>query len=326
MAELSVFESDGELFVDSRLIAERLGIEHESFLRTLETYETQIEQAFGVFRFEIGKPTGPQGGRPSRFAFLNEDQATFVMTLSRNSPEVVQAKIDLVVAFASAKARLKEIREKEQVHRQIPYWYQRIKIALSDTVKPIQSGYFCVYLEMMNFFQEMEVKLGYVLPDLNPETEEHLVPDISIASRFNDWLRSEQPSAKAKRLEFLGSEEIIDFRPGRSNKDRVTKQQVWVGPGLHNHQVRMYNHVYPEASHGKYTVQPARSYPNKYIPIFLYYLENIWIPEFFKPYLFKRSPESWGLIQQRLIELSPAEKSSLSGTLIGKLFPLLPPG
>lgn len=326
MAELSVFENDGELFVDSRLIAERLGIEHESFLKTLETYQTQIEQAFGVFRFEIGKPTSPQGGRPSRFVFLNEDQATFVMTLSRNSPEVVQAKIDLVVAFASAKARLKEIQEKERVQRQVPYWYQRIKIALSDTVNPIQSGYFCVYLEMMNFFQELEIKLGYVLPDLNPETEEHLVPDISIGRKFNAWLRSDQPSANAKRLELLGSEEIIDFRSGRWNKDKVTKKPIWVDPGSHHHEVRVYNHVYPETSHGEYGVQEASSYPNKYIPIFLYYLENIWIPESFKPYLSDRSPEGWAIIEQQLMTLTPIEKSALRGTLLGKLFPLLPPG
>ena len=62
MPPLSVSEhDDGVLVVDSRLVAERLGIEHESFLKTLDTYQSQIERAFGVLRFEIGKPPKSSG-------------------------------------------------------------------------------------------------------------------------------------------------------------------------------------------------------------------------------------------------------------------------
>ena len=63
---LEIFEHDGELVVDSRLIAERLGIEYRSFLETVENYRTQVEQAFGVLRFETAKPTGPQGRRRAK--------------------------------------------------------------------------------------------------------------------------------------------------------------------------------------------------------------------------------------------------------------------
>jgi phage regulator Rha-like protein len=91
MADLEIFDDGDNLYVDSRLIAERLGIEHRSFLQTLGDYETQIEQAFGILRFENAEIDGR--GRPGRYAFLSEDQATFVMTLSRNSPEVVQCAL-----------------------------------------------------------------------------------------------------------------------------------------------------------------------------------------------------------------------------------------
>jgi len=104
MSNLTVQDIDGILLVDSRLIADRLEIEHESFIKTLDTYQPQIEQAFGILRFEIGKNKGR--GRPSRYALLSEDQATFVMTLSRNTPEVVQCKLDLVQAFSRAKQSL----------------------------------------------------------------------------------------------------------------------------------------------------------------------------------------------------------------------------
>lgn len=322
MADLEIFGDGDELFVDSRLIAERLGIEHRSFLETIDNYESQIQQAFGFLRFETAEIDGR--GRPARYALLNEDQASFLMTLSRNTPEVVQCKIDLVKAFSKAKELLKQRHEKAD--KQLSYLYQRLQLALSDSNLPLQRSYFCVYLQMMNFFQELEVRLGFILPDYNPETEEYLVPDISIATRFNDWLRSDVESARLKRKEFLGSEEQVDFRPTRKNKDKVTKKDVWVSAGTHHHEIRMYNHVYPEVSHSKDPIQKARSYPNKYIPIFLYYLEEIWIPEFFKVYLAPKSPDGWTQIEASLKQLSPREKYALRGTLVGKLLPLLPPG
>jgi phage regulator Rha-like protein len=107
MSELSVSEyGDGFLVVDSRLIAERLGIEHENFIGNIKKYQIQAEQAFGFLRFQTGEIQGR--GRPSEYAFLTEEQATFYMTLSRNTPEVVQCKIELVQKFIEAKSLLRQ--------------------------------------------------------------------------------------------------------------------------------------------------------------------------------------------------------------------------
>ena len=46
--------------------------------------------------------------------------------------------------------------------------------------KPLQARYFCIYLEMMRFFNELEVRLGYVVPDVNLVTDEYVIPDVSI--------------------------------------------------------------------------------------------------------------------------------------------------
>jgi phage regulator Rha-like protein len=118
MAELEIIDDGGRLLVDSRLIADRLGIQHDNFLQTLATYETLMEQSFGVLLFQTGKPSGgSKGGRPSRYALLSEDQATFLMTLSRNSPEVVQCKLDLVKSFAKAKEILRKINPVADIDR-----------------------------------------------------------------------------------------------------------------------------------------------------------------------------------------------------------------
>ena len=104
MSAIEIQNQGGVLVVDSRLIAQDLGIEHRSLLQLIDDYQTQVEQAFGILRFENAEIEGR--GRPARFAFLTEDQATFVMTLSRNTDAVVKAKLSLGRSFSAAKAAL----------------------------------------------------------------------------------------------------------------------------------------------------------------------------------------------------------------------------
>jgi len=106
MTEILVFQHEGALLVDSRLIATALGIDHESFMKTINKYQTQAEQAFGFLRFQIGEREGR--GQPEKYYWLTEDQAFFFMTLSRNTPGVVSAKLSLVKSFSEAKESLRQ--------------------------------------------------------------------------------------------------------------------------------------------------------------------------------------------------------------------------
>ena len=74
-------------------------------METIRKYEKQTEQAFGGLRFETAVPEKPTGN-PPQFVYLTEDQATFLMTLSRNTPEVVRCKVILVTQFSQAKKAL----------------------------------------------------------------------------------------------------------------------------------------------------------------------------------------------------------------------------
>jgi phage regulator Rha-like protein len=109
---LQVTEQNGDLVVDSRLIASRLDIQHETFMRTIKKYESKIEQRFGTIRFEIGASEMPDGRinpNPEKFALLTEDQATTLMTFSKNTDAVVECKLDLVAAFSEAKQIIKKV-------------------------------------------------------------------------------------------------------------------------------------------------------------------------------------------------------------------------
>jgi len=204
------------------------------------------------------------------------------------------------------------------------------KLALIDFFRdafgeqPLQQGYFCAFLEMMKFFQELEVHAQYIVPDINPETDKYIVPDISIGQRFNRWLRSEDDGPKQARLEILGSDEPIDFRPQRLNRDRKTHQEIRIPAGNHNREIVRYNHVYPEVSHGSNNVQLVNSYPDKYLPIFKYYLSKIWIPECCHGYISQRDPDGWAFAVNNLLQMPSTARIGLSKTLVGALIPSLP--
>lgn len=95
---------NSQLVVDSRLVAKELGITHKAFSETIRKYTTEIEQDFGQLPIQTAVVKGNNGGgNPEKFYYLNEDQATYLMTLSKNTPQVRACKRQLVKSFRQAK-------------------------------------------------------------------------------------------------------------------------------------------------------------------------------------------------------------------------------
>jgi phage regulator Rha-like protein len=303
---VSFDSEDGEiLVVDSRLVATDLNIEHESFVRTIDSNKAIIESSFGVLYSDSDNKG--RTGRPEKFFWLTEEQSTFLMTLSRNTPEVILCKANLVKAFFKARDLLKD---KFSEKSYVPYWYQRAKIALSDLEKPLPEGYFCIYLRMMDLFFQLETRVNYIIPDISPKTGRRLIPDISIGKKFNDFLRSdEEIDAQARKEFLLGSSLPIDLR--EEGKDFF--------------EIVEYNHVYPPSSHRDKNIWPAKGYPIKYASIFDYYLQEYWIPDRSVQYLKERDPDGIQKIQKTLSQFPPEVIKSLQGTLLGKFIRALPP-
>jgi phage antirepressor YoqD-like protein len=121
MSNLTVQSINSELVVDSRLIAQELGITHKAFKETIRKYENKLESRGGKPPFE----TAPGDVRYAEtFYYLNERQATFLMTLSINTPEVVEAKDKLETAFYNAKQALTQAAPK------LPSNYKEALLAL----------------------------------------------------------------------------------------------------------------------------------------------------------------------------------------------------
>ena len=99
--EIEIVNMDG-LRVDTRTLAPKLDVRHRGIIQNIRSYEAEFSE-LGRVLFEKAPFQTPGGTQEIVYAMLNEDQAYFLLTLSRNSPMVVRAKLSLVKAFKSAR-------------------------------------------------------------------------------------------------------------------------------------------------------------------------------------------------------------------------------
>lgn len=100
MSELVLLHHN-EPMTTSLAIAEGTQNTHESIIKLVRKYVEDLQE-FGTFGFEIQK----SGGRHTEFAYLNEPQATLLITYLRNNEIVRRFKIALVKAFYELRDRL----------------------------------------------------------------------------------------------------------------------------------------------------------------------------------------------------------------------------
>lgn len=100
MSELVLLHHN-EPMTTSLAVAEGTENTHQAIMKMVKTYVSQLQE-FGEVGFQIR--LNPQGS-PTEFAFLNEPQATLLITFLRNSEIVVRFKVALVKAFYELRAR-----------------------------------------------------------------------------------------------------------------------------------------------------------------------------------------------------------------------------
>ncbi len=100
-----VIITDRQPVTTSLIIAEGINNEHASVINLVRTYQ-QILEEFGNVDFK-STYVGETQKRATEYALLNEQQATFLITLMRNSGIVVQFKKELVKAFFAMRDRIR---------------------------------------------------------------------------------------------------------------------------------------------------------------------------------------------------------------------------
>lgn len=149
-------------------------------MKTLNTYCEELEE-LGLLRFQIGavKEIGARGIKYTKYAMLNEDQAIFAATLSRNTRQVVAFKLKLTKAFSHAR---RQLQEQEQYHP--------TSHTLTDTFRPralenlyrVPEGYFSVMGELFKHLYNLEALI-------NRSLDENAMIEISVGLCWSRYAR-----------------------------------------------------------------------------------------------------------------------------------------
>ena len=96
-----VFLKGNTPFTNSLVIAKGTNNEHESIIRLTQKHEARFNRWGKIYfsDFKSGNKNGDLRGRPTKVAFLNEQQATFLITLLKNTDVVLDFKAELVDRF-----------------------------------------------------------------------------------------------------------------------------------------------------------------------------------------------------------------------------------
>ncbi|PSS43618.1 hypothetical protein C6401_10825 [Arthrobacter woluwensis] len=110
MTTIQISQTEDGLRVASTDIAQGAGVEHQATLKLIQTHAASLEE-FGRVGFQI-RPLATAGGtQQQRVAMLNEHQSTLLLTMMRNTPQVVAFKVALVKAFFEMAQQLVKPRE-----------------------------------------------------------------------------------------------------------------------------------------------------------------------------------------------------------------------
>lgn len=100
---LALHSVKGEPRIDSRVLAQHLGNQHKNVRELVEQHRHRFERISQLrFQTEVGKRK-QGGGNPERYALLTEDQAYYLLSLSKNTDRVADLKLRLVLAFREAR-------------------------------------------------------------------------------------------------------------------------------------------------------------------------------------------------------------------------------
>lgn len=131
-----VFIENDTPVTTSLIIANGTKNQHESIIRLINEHTAHFKR-WGQIYFSDLKSGNPKGGRPTRVAILNEQQATFLVTLLRNTDVVVEFKCELVDRFYKMREKLADMRSSGELERlKIRQAGKVERKGLTDAIKP----------------------------------------------------------------------------------------------------------------------------------------------------------------------------------------------
>lgn len=133
MKELVLLKND-EVFTTSEIIAEGAEVSYRSVQKLIEKYYDDVSD-FGQVRFEITSVKYDRGTNDKKIYLLNEEQATFVISLMKNTRVVIDFKKELVKQFFQMRKFILEKHSEEWI--QTRYQSKINRKAETDIIKQL---------------------------------------------------------------------------------------------------------------------------------------------------------------------------------------------
>lgn len=135
MKEL-VFMKGNEPVTTSLIIADGTGNEHKSIIRLINEHKAHFER-WGKIYFSDLKSLNKNDdlrGRPTKVAYLNEQQATFLITLLRNNDIVLEFKSELVDRFYKMREALlnRQNAQWQEIRGGVKVGYKELSAAVKE--------------------------------------------------------------------------------------------------------------------------------------------------------------------------------------------------
>jgi len=208
-------------------------------MRTIGTYQAEIEE-LGLPRFEIGavKQPGARGTKYQKYTLLNEDQAIFLATLSRNTRQVVDFKLKLTKVFALARQQLQAAPSPSLNS----LWDARARLFNEQTRIP--AGYWCIFHEIAHVCWGMEFRGAHLREDA--------VPDISVGKLWCKY-------ARERGMDLSEAKQYLHHYPDKRGAQYANiYPNTWLGAFRDWFQGYYFKEVFPEYLHTHSLGAPAQ--------------------------------------------------------------------
>lgn len=131
-----VFMKGNEPVTTSLIIADGTGNEHKSIIRLINEHKAHFER-WGKIYFSDFKSLNKNDdlrGRPTKVAYLNEQQATFLITLLRNNDIVLEFKSELVDRFYKMREALlnRQNAQWQEIRGGVKVGYKELSAAVKE--------------------------------------------------------------------------------------------------------------------------------------------------------------------------------------------------
>ncbi len=123
-----------EAFTNSLSVANGVGTEHRATQQLINRYEKDLKD-FGRVTFEMSPLETKGGVQNIKIYYLNEEQATFLISLMKNTKNVVQFKKELVRQFYAMKQFILEKQSSQWIETR--YQGKLTRKAETDTIKKL---------------------------------------------------------------------------------------------------------------------------------------------------------------------------------------------